>query len=387
MKKKIAFVIQRYGEEVIGGSESLCRAVAERLTQSYEVEVLTTCALDYYDWSNHFPEGETTCNGVLVRRFPVEGRRKHQGLKKLRELLYAQPHSLEEERTWLNWQGPVSPRLHQYLEAERAGYASVIFLTYLYATTVDGIAIAPERAILVPTAHDEPPLRLAIYRTVFHLPKKIFYNTEAEKALVERVFHNQHVPSEVVGTGIDVPPVTRPSPPAERFFLYIGRIDAHKGITELADWFLGLPLPDVQLVVAGTPIIGLPSHPRIRLMAQVSEQEKISLLQRCLALIVPSLYESLSLAALEAWAQGRPVIGRRGSAVLEGHIRSSGAGLLFDDPVSLHEAVNQLCADFELGTRMGMRGRDYVGRNYSWDRVLRCYQTAIEEISKIKNFE
>lgn len=50
--KKIAFVVQRYGLEVNGGAEMECRMYAERLTDRYEVHVLTSRAIDYITWKD-----------------------------------------------------------------------------------------------------------------------------------------------------------------------------------------------------------------------------------------------------------------------------------------------------------------------------------------------
>lgn len=58
MKKKICCVVQRYGMEVNGGAELHCRQISERLTPFYDVEVLTTKAIDYMSWKDEYSEDE-----------------------------------------------------------------------------------------------------------------------------------------------------------------------------------------------------------------------------------------------------------------------------------------------------------------------------------------
>ena len=67
--KRIAIINQRYGREVNGGSEYYTKKLAEHLNQYYQVEVLTTTALDYDQWKPYYEPGEEMLDGVLVRRF------------------------------------------------------------------------------------------------------------------------------------------------------------------------------------------------------------------------------------------------------------------------------------------------------------------------------
>lgn len=69
--KRIAIINQRYGREVNGGSEYYTKKLAEHLNQYYQVEVLTTTALDYDQWKPYYEPGEEMLDGVLVRRFAV----------------------------------------------------------------------------------------------------------------------------------------------------------------------------------------------------------------------------------------------------------------------------------------------------------------------------
>ena len=68
---KVALVVQRYGVEVLGGAETLARRIAELIAPRVDLEVLTTCAVDYLTWADHYPAGATEVNGVRVLRFEV----------------------------------------------------------------------------------------------------------------------------------------------------------------------------------------------------------------------------------------------------------------------------------------------------------------------------
>ncbi|HEV7499211.1 MAG TPA: hypothetical protein VGQ33_04365, partial [Vicinamibacteria bacterium] len=182
-RKEVAFVVQRYGLEVTGGSESLAREVAERLASSYAITVYTTCARDYVTWRNELPEGESETAGVRVLRFPVEEERDLDAFNHRSEQLYREAHTRDDELDWLRRQGPFAPRLVAALAAAAPRPHAVVFFTYLYHPTYWGLAAAFAHSVLVPTTHDEPPLRFGIYDEVFARPRAFAFLTPAEEAL------------------------------------------------------------------------------------------------------------------------------------------------------------------------------------------------------------
>ena len=76
-KKRIAFVNQRYGEDVLGGSETYTRETAEALAKrdDLEVEVLTSKARDFKTWANYYENDVEEINGVTVRRYKTDKNR------------------------------------------------------------------------------------------------------------------------------------------------------------------------------------------------------------------------------------------------------------------------------------------------------------------------
>ena len=202
---KVAFIVQRYGTEILGGSEYHCRLIAERLAPRHAVEVLTTCAADYITWANEYPEGTDRIRGVTVRRFANAQTRDLTAFNRYSEWIFTNQHTRSDEMEWLRQQGPWCPALIEYLERHHQQYDILIFFTYLYAPTVLGIRVAPEKTILVPTAHDEPAIRLEIYKELFSTPAAIAYNTDVERRFLTTQFSIRAIEEETVGCGVDLP--------------------------------------------------------------------------------------------------------------------------------------------------------------------------------------
>lgn len=418
---KIAFIVQRYGTEILGGSEYHCRLIAERLAPRHAVEVLTTCAADYITWKNEYPEGSDRIRGVTVRRFANAQTRDIDAFNRYSEWIFNNPHTRADEMEWLRQQGPWCPALLEYLERNHQHYDILIFFTYLYAPTVLGARVAPDKSILVPTAHDEPAIRLEIYKELFIAPAGIAYNTEVERRFLTTHFPIRAIEEEIVGCGVDLPhahpypkdeaadeavdpaaieaaeeqAAADESSPSFRphlahrgavfrrrhrlhgpFLLYGGRIDAGKGCEELIEYFSTYVQEggDASLVLMGVKLMPLPEDPLIRFAGRLSDQERLLALEAATVVVVPSPYESLSLLALESFAVGTPILANARSEVLVDHCRKSNAGLYYADRDEFGECLRLLIAEPRLRAALGQNGRAYVRQNYRWDVILGKYE-------------
>jgi hypothetical protein len=81
----------------------------------------------------------------------------------------------------------------------------LVFFTYLFTPTVDGLPAVAEKSMLVPTAHDEPALRLAVYRPVFTSARALVFSTPEERDLVNARFGTGATAQSIVGMGVDAP--------------------------------------------------------------------------------------------------------------------------------------------------------------------------------------
>src|SRR5690606_17417989 len=134
------------------------------------------------------PPGEAICGGVRVHRFPVDTPRNPRVFNDLFSRILNHRSSLQVQEQWIKEQGPYSTALLSYIENNRCTYDAFIFFTYLYCTTYFGLPLVRDRAILVPTAHDEPAIYLSIFDRVFCAPKRLLFLTPEEKDFVLKRF-------------------------------------------------------------------------------------------------------------------------------------------------------------------------------------------------------
>ena len=426
---EVAFVVQRYGEGITGGSESLARAVAERLASDFRITVFTSCARDYVTWRNELPAGRERLAGVDVLRFPAESERDLDAFNAFAEPLYERDaavggsrgtHSGDgrrngpdngpdngqnvgagsagrtraDEHEFLRLQGPEVPKLVEALRAERDRFAAFVFFTYLYYPTYWGLAAVPERAALVPTTHDEPPLRFSIYREVFALPRAFGFLTPAEEALVRRRFDLGSREVVLAGMGMDVPAAPDVASFRARYgigrpyAIYAGRIDAGKGCAEMLAHHeryrrrtqreqQGEQRNAIDLLLIGRLAMPEPNQEGVRYLGFLPEEEKAAALAGAHAVVCPSPFESLSIALLEGLALRTPGLVNARSAVLKQHCLRSGASLFYQDGDEYAEALDLLARDASLRAALGASGRQYVETEYRWDVVLDRWRALI----------
>lgn len=390
---RIAIVVPRYGPEVVGGAETLMRDYARQLSAAgHDVVVLTTCALDHTTWRNELRPGTTVVDGITVRRFPVSQPRNLHVVAALHARLEAgfslDPASEEE---WVRNTGYSEPLLAA-IEAEGRRADVLLFAPYLFASTVYGARIHPQRSIVVPCLHDEPYARFQTIQRSLSECAMLVFNSEGERELAARLLPTmpEHA---IVGAGFAAPTRLDPTGARRRFRLsgdlvaYAGRREAAKNFPLVVEcvvaYDLGLRRRDpVTLVALGSGPARLPdcARPWVADIGYVSHETKLDLLAAAVATIQLSLMESFSYAVMESWLCGVPVIVHADCAVTRRHCEESGGGLWVRSPEEFAEALERI-RDGNVGSLLGAAGRAYVLERYAWPAVMGRLLAALESVA------
>lgn len=385
-KNKIAIVIPRYGEASLGGAESLAENIACHLSKAYDIDVLTTCATNHLTWANDLPEGVTLDGRITVRRFKTDRLRckyfRYYDHLFMRDL----PHLPGTEALWMRMQGPCSSGLAEYIKGHQDSYDAFIFITYMYATTYDGLAFVADKSILIPAAHDDPYIHFKIYRDIFLLARKLIYLTDEEKQLVDSLFSLPNDRGEVLGMPVDR---CEGSPEQFRkkygisgdFLLYVGRIDEEKGVGRLINFYKRYAnerQSTIPLILCGKGPMKVEKSDRIMAIGFVPDEDKYGAMRAAVAVIQPSRYESYSISTIESMQCGTPVIVNGECNVLKAHCEKSGAGFSYTSYEEFKSALDSILSGPEPREMMRAAGMAYVKDHYSADAIGRKYISTID---------
>lgn len=167
-----------------------------------------------------------------------------------------------------------------------------------------------------------------------------------------------------------------PLPPShEPILLFVGRLSAEKGVSALLKAWALLKTKNAELWIVGdgperealereSAKLGLSG---VTFRGFVPAKEQTPIWRRALAGLVPSIWEEpFGKVVLEAWAQGRPVIGHRMGALPE-LIQPGETGELADpdSPEDLAAGMDRILSNPQRAGEMGQNGANLVRRQYN----------------------
>ncbi|HMP01496.1 MAG TPA: glycosyltransferase [Gemmatales bacterium] len=383
---RFAIVSPRWGRGFAGGAERSLATIARTLVDlGRSVEVFTTCNEHDHLWRDTLPAGTTQVDGLPVHRYPcdptdteafqtacAEIRRRSGRVASEVEAAYL-AHSLGSE--------PLVAALCQ----RRQEFDAILVGPYLFRLTWQVATAAPEQTLVLPCFHDEPFARLAAFRQTYSRSAALICHSEPELHFMTEHLGLNHPRSYVVGTTLSEKAGTGEAARGQArldsdYLVYCGRWSAEKGADKLTAWMSALHARQpgrVRLVVMGGGS-RVPTAPWLVNLGFVDEATKRDVLAGARALVQLSPNESLSLVVLECWAEGRPVIVDRASAVLAWQVARSGGGWAVGSAEEF-EAAAMACLDEPVeAQRRGGLGQQLARREYQdtaafgvrWETIL-----------------
>lgn len=371
---RIAVVACRYGTDIVGGAETSLRTIAESLQQAgHQIEVFTTCVRSESDWSTHAPAGTSVTNGVTVHRFPIDSREPARFQAAQQRLSQAgEPAPAESEHDFLTH----SIRSRALLDAlrERSGeWDAIIAGPYLFGLTFDVARELADKVLLLPCFHNEPAARLPLVLDAYRHVGGVLYHSPEEQRFAEIDIGLNHPRAACIGTVVDTDKVGNPLRGEEqvgsgrRYLLYAGRYSPHKNLPLLLKYARRYAArhPDrFVFAFVGQGDLDLPDEPWLKDLGFVSETTRRDLIAGAEAVVQLSRLESLSLVALEAWAQGVPVIVDRDCDVLAAQVRRCRGGGEVASYEGFALALNDLWKNPQRWHDLGRQGQQHVREHY-----------------------
>ena len=210
-------------------------------------------------------------------------------------------------------------------------------------------------------------------------------------------FGRRKVPAQfhVIPNGID-PAIYQSLPNADDFrqryslgdatvVLFMGRLQARKGIDLLAQAFIQADIPNTRLLIVGPdegmhdPIEAYQDD-RIILTGYLDGEERLQAYAVADVFALPATGEGLSMAVLEALASGISVLISPGCNLPQ--VADYDAGLIIDVQIdALADALHTLITQPDKRYQMAQNGRQLITDYFTWEQVAKqlesIYQQAI----------
>jgi len=411
-RRRLLHIVQRYAPYE-GGSENYVREISERFAAAGDaVTVATTDAWDLeYFWNPHARQvdasAEETLSGVRVLRFPVRHFPASTfGYRVLRRAMAEASRlpSLPGRDLLLHRGGyfaPWVPTLHRWIRAHATAFDLVHAVNISIESTVIAGASAARQAgiplVVTPFMHLGIPGDRGIVQ-YYSMPHQMRLLRDADATIAQTEQESAFLAARAVpekklhriGVGVHLADVTGGDAKRARqafdlrgaVVYFSGTAAADKGTDDLVAamrllWAEGrevtLALTGPMLSQARTFFERLPPEElaRVRLLGFVEKETQADVLAAADILVLPSRTDSFGIVFLDAWANGKPVIGANAGGI-PGVISDGVDGLLvpFGDTAALAAALRQLLADPILARRMGEAGRQKVLACYTWDRIV-----------------
>ncbi|HET7199039.1 MAG TPA: glycosyltransferase [Burkholderiales bacterium] len=204
---------------------------------------------------------------------------------------------------------------------------------------------------------------------------------EAQRVWVRSVAKNAHVVTVPPAVGVAAQGPAGESAPRPNVVLFLGRLEAGKGIYDLLDALAGVraAVPDVRLVCAGdgdragvaryAERLGIADA--VKFTGWVGPSGKRALLETAAAFALPSYDEALPASLVEAMSAGVPPLASPVGGIPE-VVQDGVSGLLVapGDRANLERRLKRLLLDRPLAGRLGAAARESARLRFSPERVL-----------------
>ncbi|MBM3205837.1 glycosyltransferase family 4 protein, partial [Candidatus Shapirobacteria bacterium] len=161
--------------------------------------------------------------------------------------------------------------------------------------------------------------------------------------------------------------------------VYVGRVAEHKGVETLikAAPLVLEKVPEAKFVIAGPDenakckMQNAKFEKKLIFTGEVSEEEKVALMQRAGVFVLPSQSEAFGITVIEAMAAGCPVVVSAIPSLME-IVKDGQTGLVFpvDDEKVLASQIIRVLADQNLSRQLSTNAKVRVEKKYSWEKII-----------------